>query len=417
MELKIVFFTFYYPPDLSAGSFRAIALAKALSTKLGNGDELHVITTHPNRYSNHRLEASDFEVDGKVNVHRIATPSHQSGMLSQSRTFTVYAVEAYRLCREINPDFLIGTTGRLMTGVLTGLTAFRLRKRYFIDLRDIFSETISDLLSRKHWLLGIVSKKIFSIVDRCLLVSAAGVNVVSEGFPEYFKKHGIDTHSWSFFPNGVDREFFGFNPEKESNFTKEKTILYAGNIGNGQGLETIVPQLAKQLGDNFRFVIVGDGGTAPLLKELILKEKISNVEIMPPVSRTELMIYYRKADILFLHLNDIPAFRRVLPSKIFEYGALGKPIVAGLSGYSANFIKDHLSYVNIFDPGNHESAYSCILKANTTKVPADVVANFVKHYSRATIMNHLAKHVLSIIRVGEDHTGAGYLGFNNSSII
>ncbi len=28
--MKIVFFTFYYPPDLCAGSFRAAALAKAL---------------------------------------------------------------------------------------------------------------------------------------------------------------------------------------------------------------------------------------------------------------------------------------------------------------------------------------------------------------------------------------------------
>ena len=215
----------------------------------------------------------------------------------------------------------------------------------------------------------------------------------------------------------MDREFVDFQTEKNVVSDNRKTILYAGNIGSGLGLETIVPQLAKQLGDNFRFVIVGDGGTAPLLKELILKEKISNVEIIPPVSRTELMNYYRKADILFLHLNDIPAFRRVLPSKIFEYGALGKPIVAGLSGYSANFIKEHLSYVNIFDPGNHESAYSCILKANSTKVPLDVVANFVKHYSRATIMNRLAKHILSVIRAVEDRPGAEHLGFNTSSII
>jgi len=399
LELKIVFFTFYYPPDLSAGSFRAISLAKALSAKMENGDELHVITTHPNRYSNHRVEASDFEVDGKVNVHRIEVPSHQSGMLSQAYTFAVYAVEAFQLCREINPDFLIGTTGRLMTGVLTGLTAFRLRKRYFIDLRDIFSETISDLLSRKHWLLGIVSKKMFSFVDRCLLVGAAGVNVVSDGFPEYFKKHGIDTHSWSFFPNGVDREFFGFNPQKDNNFTKEKTILYAGNIGSGQGLETIVPQLAKQLGDNFRFVIVGDGGTAPLLKELILKENICNVEIIPPVSRTELMNYYRKADILFLHLNDIPAFRRVLPSKIFEYAALGKPIVAGLRGYSANFLEKQVPYASLFEPCDSEGGYKAVIRASEVVVSSEVVDQFVEKYSRESIMDKMAEHIIKLTAV------------------
>ena len=34
--MKIVFFSFYYPPDLSAGSFRSAALSKALEKKLRN---------------------------------------------------------------------------------------------------------------------------------------------------------------------------------------------------------------------------------------------------------------------------------------------------------------------------------------------------------------------------------------------
>ena len=141
--MKIVFFTFYYPPDLCAGSFRAVALAKALSSKIALGDEIHVITTHPNRYANHRLAADDLEVDGKLTIHRIAVPCHRSGMLSQVRTFSVYSVLSYRLCSGIKPDFLIGTTSRLMTGLLTGVYANRFSVPYFIDLRDIFSETIS----------------------------------------------------------------------------------------------------------------------------------------------------------------------------------------------------------------------------------------------------------------------------------
>ena len=114
--MKIVFFTFYYSPDLCAGSFRAAALVKALAKKLGNNDQLHVITTHPNRYASHRVEADDIEIDGNITIHRIAVPSHQSGMISQMRTFGVFAFSAFRLCRKLKPDFLIGTTSRLMTG-------------------------------------------------------------------------------------------------------------------------------------------------------------------------------------------------------------------------------------------------------------------------------------------------------------
>jgi len=121
--LKIVFFTFYYPPDLCAGSFRASALAQALSKKMANGDELHIITTHPNRYKEHRVRAENIEVDGKITIHRILVPEHNSGMLLQIRTFNVYAVAAYKLSNNLNPDFLIGTIGRLLTGFLTGVSA------------------------------------------------------------------------------------------------------------------------------------------------------------------------------------------------------------------------------------------------------------------------------------------------------
>jgi glycosyltransferase involved in cell wall biosynthesis len=395
--VKIVFFTFYYPPDLCAGSFRAVALAKALSSKMAEGDELHIITTHPNRYANHRVEADNFELDGKIKVHRIMVPSHQSGMLSQERTFSVYALASYKLCVKISPDFLVGTTSRLMTGVLTGISAFRLRINYFIDLRDIFSETISDLFSRKSRMVGVVAKSFFSFLDRRLLKGAVGVNVVSEGFPEYFRSQGVDSSNWTFFPNGVDQEFIGINTDRKKVLSEVTTILYAGNIGGGQGLETIVPQLAKQLGDRFRLVIVGDGGTAHLLKDKIVKDKVNNVELVPPVSRIELMDYYQRADILFLHLNDVPAFRRVLPSKIFEYAALGKPIVAGLNGYSAQFLKGQVPYANIFNPGDCDGAYQAVIKASNVIVSNDHVDQFVEKYSRKSIMDKMADHLFGVM--------------------
>ena len=57
--MKLVFFPFYFPPDLSAGSFRSIALAKSLSNRLELEDEIHIITTHPNRYSSYLAKAKN----------------------------------------------------------------------------------------------------------------------------------------------------------------------------------------------------------------------------------------------------------------------------------------------------------------------------------------------------------------------
>ena len=392
--MKIVFFTFYYPPDLCAGSFRAIALAQALSKRMKNDDELHIITTHPNRYENHRVKASDIEVHGNIIIHRISVPSHKSGMFSQARTFVTYALASYKLCNKLNPDFLIGTTSRLMTGVLTGVSARKLGCKYFIDLRDIFSETISDIFSQKNKLLGSISKKTFSLLERWLFNKATGVNVVSEGFPEYFQTMGIDTSNWSFFPNGVDKIFTNL-PFIENKRSKEiTTVLYIGNIGTGQGLENILPATAKYMGNKYRFLVIGGGGATSKLINAIKNNNVDNIEILAPIKREKLIKYYEEADILFVHLNDIPAFQRVLPSKIFEYAALRKPIVAGLGGYSAKFILDNVPYATIFNSGDVDGCVDAIKKAETLEIKDKNSDIFIEKFSLEKIMNKMAKHIL-----------------------
>ena len=395
--MKIVFFTFYYPPDLCAGSFRAIALAQALSKRMKNDDELHIITTHPNRYENHRVKASDIEVHGNITIHRISVPSHKSGMFSQARTFVTYALASYKLCNKLNPDFLIGTTSRLMTGVLTGISARKIGCKYFIDLRDIFSETLSDVLAQKSKLLGFASKTTFSLLERWLFNRAIGVNVVSKGFPEYFQTKGVDTYNWSFFPNGVDKEFVNLPFMENKNSKNIKTILYAGNIGSGQGLEVVLPAAAKCMGSKYRFLVIGGGGTRSKLINAIRDSNVNNIEILPPVKRENLIKYYKDADILFLHLNDIPAFRRVLPSKIFEYTALRKPIVAGLSGYSAKFIADNVPYATIFNSGDVDGCVDAIKKAESLEIKDKNVDIFIGKYPREKIMNKMAKHIVSLL--------------------
>ena len=393
--MKIVFFTFYYPPDLCAGSFRAIALAQALSKRMKNDDELHIITTHPNRYENHRVKASDIEVHGNITIHRISVPSHKSGMFSQARTFVTYALASYKLCNKLNPDFLIGTTSRLMTGVLTGLSARKLGCKYFIDLRDIFSETISDIFSQKNKLLGSISKKTFSLLERWLFNKATGVNVVSEGFPEYFQTMGIDTSNWSFFPNGVDKIFTNL-PFIENKRLKEiTTVLYIGNIGTGQGLENILPATAKYMGNKYRFLVIGGGGATSKLINTIKNNNVDNIEILAPIKREKLIKYYEDADILFVHLNDIPAFQRVLPSKIFEYAALRKPIVAGLSGYSAKFILDNVPYATIFNSGDVDGCVEAIKKAKTLEIKDKNIDIFIEKFSLEKIMDKMTTHILS----------------------
>jgi glycosyltransferase involved in cell wall biosynthesis len=248
---------------------------------------------------------------------------------------------------------------------------------------------------RKNKLMGSISKSTFFLLEKQLFNKASGVNVVSEGFPLYYEEKGIDTSNWSFFPNGVDKEFIGLSSLKKDKLRGVKTIMYAGNIGGGQGLDKILPHVAKLIGDRYRFLIVGDGSTNLLLRKAIKSENVNNIEILSPVNRNELIENYLFADILFLHLNDIPAFRRVLPSKIFEYVALRKPIVAGLSGYSAQFMADNVPSAIVFSPGDVDGCVYAIKKIENIKSTSDDINMFIKKYSREKIMNKMAEHILT----------------------
>jgi glycosyltransferase involved in cell wall biosynthesis len=66
------------------------------------------------------------------------------------------------------------------------------------------------------------------------------------------------------------------------NDSRKKVVVYAGNIGEGQGLDKIIPQAAKLLGNKFQFLIIGDGGTKNLLQSAIEKMKLHNVFLKNP---------------------------------------------------------------------------------------------------------------------------------------
>ena len=119
-------------------------------------------------------------------------------------------------------------------------------------------------------------------------------------------------------------------------------------------MNNIIPEVANKFKD-IKFRLIGDGPGRKSLKENKLIKLQKNIEIVNPIIQSELIKEYQKADILFLHLNDYKAFQKVLPSKIFEYVATGKPILAGVSGYAAEFLNNQVQGVEVFKPGDVES--------------------------------------------------------------
>jgi len=174
-------------------------------------------------------------------------------------------------------------------------------------------------------------------------------------------------------------------------------IVYAGNIGEGQGLHKIIPQAAIQLGNQFQFTVIGDGGAKNLLKMEIARLGLENVLIKEPVKRTELIKAYNRASYLFLHLNDYDAFKKVLPSKIFELATFDKPIIAGVGGFSASFISKEVPQSFVFPPCDVKKLVNYLQNGTDVKGKIDRI-DFISKYKRSVISQEMAKSIIGYIK-------------------
>jgi glycosyltransferase involved in cell wall biosynthesis len=389
--MRLLVLSFYFPPDLSAGSFRVKALVEALRERAPPDAQIDVVTTAPNRYRTFTHEASGLERQPGFAIRRVALPRHRNDMRGQARAFAAFARAVLRHTRGLHYDLVFATSSRLMTAALGGVVASRAGARLYLDLRDIFVDTISDVLP-VPWAWPV--RVLFDRVERWTVRRAASVNLVSRGFEGYFQRR-YPGRAFNFVTNGIDEEFVATAssvaaaPEAAPSVVQ---IVYAGNIGDGQALHKILPDLARRLNGRARFVVVGDGSRRAAL-ELALAG-LDNVELRLPMARSQLLDVYRSADVLFLHLDALPAFEKVLPSKLFEYAALGKPILAGVSGHAADFVRAEIDNAAVFAPTDVAAAVRAFdaLALRTAPRPA-----FVAKFARQRLSRELADDILRVV--------------------
>lgn len=385
--MRLLFLSFYFRPDLSAGSFRATALAEALDDALAPSGALHIITTQPNRYKSFREAAPFEERTGRTTIVRLPVGSHSGGLADQGVAFASFSLRALWRALWAPSDAVFATSSRLFTAFLGAVLARLKRLPLYLDIRDIFVESIEPLLPARArpFVMPVLRG-----MERFTIHSARKVNLVSEGFRDYFETRypGVE---FGYIPNGVDREFLEGSAACVP-ASGRKTILYAGNIGEGQGLHRIVPDLARALAAEFDIVVVGDGGRREALERAVAG--LPNVRILPPVRRAELRALYDAATVLFLHLNDMPAFRRVLPSKVFEYAATGKPILAGLAGYPARFVAEQIGNAQVFAPCDGAEGVRALQRL--TLRPTDR-REFVERFSRERLSVALSHDIVATL--------------------
>lgn len=390
--MRILYLTYYFRPDLCAGSFRNSSLFEAVLNQIGENDFVHVITTIPNRYGSYSVEGLKEESGKNYRIDRLTVPMHASGMAEQAKAFRAYYNGAMKLIKGEHYDMVFASSSRLFTAYLGKKCAVKNHCPLYLDIRDIFVDTMKDIFKDKKF-IQIPAVWALGFIERYTFKNANHINLISGGFRSYFQKYTKPTYSE--YTNGIDDVFIEAGKEPSVDKGKPYIITYAGNMGSGQGLEKIVPEAAKKLGPDYKFRLIGDGGTRKLLEAKQKELNVDNVELLNPVARKELIEYYKDSTFLFFHLNDLEAFKKVMPSKMFEYGAFDKPIIAGVGGFAAQFVEKNIPNHILFKPTDVDDF---VRQMKTYQIKFERRDEFIQNFSRKSIDEKLAASIVGLLK-------------------
>src|SRR6185436_20948438 len=140
-------------------------------------------------------------------------------------SYARFAWSAARAASGQQYDLVVATSSRLMTATLGAWVSRRSGAPLYLDIRDLFVDTMNDVLSPR---VAPVLRPALSTIERWTIRRAAKVNLVSPGFESYFRRRYPDM-PLSFFTNGIDEDFMVPAKEPPPGDGRPITVVYAGN--------------------------------------------------------------------------------------------------------------------------------------------------------------------------------------------
>ena len=236
-----------------------------------------------------------------------------------------------------NYDVLIISSPPLFTGVIGAIIAKIKSIHFFLDIRDLWPESVKSLGEIKSRVFINLGRKLESFIYK----STTGFIFTVPGFKQYFKEHYPVQLKKPMVEliNGVSDKFIELAQLNDRIPDKKFTVLYSGNIGQAQGLETVIQAANILQTYPIDFCFVGNGVKLQSLEVKSKQMDLDNVSFLPSQKKDDLIQIIKKASVCLVPLKNEPLFRHAIPSKLFEYMACRRPVIIGIKGEIEKIIK------------------------------------------------------------------------------
>ena len=347
--MRILYVSHYFPPEMGAPAGRVAGLGRAWAAA---GHDVHVLTGFPHHptgrihpdYRRAFLRGFLREEDHGVHVHRTwIFPAANRGKVRRSLNYGSFMASAAIVgsCRVPRPDVIVATSPQLLCAAAGSLLARRFRAPLVMEVRDLWPESLVAVgASRSRSpLVGALERLATALYRR-----AAHIVTVTAAQRAAIVAGGVPAERVSVVPNGVDRAFLDAgaasqNAAADSTGNGRFLVTYIGTIGMAHHLETLLEAAALLRDDaRFSFRLVGEGARRQALEAQARAARLSNVQFCGEQPRGDVPRWIAESSACAVLLRRSEVFHTVVPSKILEIMAVGRPILLGVEGEASALV-------------------------------------------------------------------------------
>ena len=246
-------------------------------------------------------------------------------ILDYASVLVMHGLEVRKQLSVFRPDVVVGL------GLLNAFVGIRAAKRREIPFVYYLIDELHQLVREP------ALRSLARLIEGANIRRAPLVLAINRSLRQYTIEMGAQPDRTNVLPAGVELDRFvptgdGSTVRKQFGFDERDLVLFfMGWVYPFSGLREIAQRLVGGEGreDQIKLLVVGKGDSwnelVRLSKAPSAENRIKLVDFKP---YSEMPSYLAAADICLLPAQDVPTMRNIVPIKMYEYLAAGKPVIA-----------------------------------------------------------------------------------------